>query len=242
MASDQSRTVYCGNISPKLTEELLYELFLQAGPLESVTIPKDKNGEQRRFAFVTFRHECSVDYSIFLFQGTTLFDEELQLKRRNGTTALRDNERPVTYHQPIQNNQNFHFNPPFNQQYPQPTYYQQPSNMFVNQITTGVPMFNQPMRNVMDHNPQWNGNINNGMVSDQYSHRQEYSSSRNSYDTQRGDYQSNRRSHDYDRSSYEYEREHKRSRHSDYDHRERPSSYERRHHDRYSERNTHRYL
>ena len=36
MASDQSRTVYCGNISPKLTEELLYELFLQVTIFPSI--------------------------------------------------------------------------------------------------------------------------------------------------------------------------------------------------------------
>ena len=211
-------------------------MTLKAGPLDHVSIPKDKNGEQRRFAFVTFKHECSVDYSIFLFQGTTLFDEELQLKRRNGTAPSRNNEPPVIHHQALQHNPNFYYQPSSFQQHPQ--FSSQPNYMFMNPNPAIAPIISQPMGNVMDYNPQWMGNVNNGMVSDQFSHRQEYGGGRNSHGTQRSDHKSNYSNH---RSSYDYEREYKRPRYSDSEYRERTSSYDRRHHDRYKERNARDY-
>ncbi|XP_049789402.1 RNA-binding protein 7 [Schistocerca nitens] len=80
--SEDQRTVFCGNISEKVTEEILFELFLQAGPLDAVRIPKDKDGRQRSFAFVVFKHESSVPYAIALFEGTALYNKVLQLKSR----------------------------------------------------------------------------------------------------------------------------------------------------------------
>ena len=36
------RTLWCGSLSDKVDDRILYELFLNAGPLEKVTIPRDK--------------------------------------------------------------------------------------------------------------------------------------------------------------------------------------------------------
>jgi len=80
---DKERTLYCGNLSDKVTEDLLYELFLQAGPLENVTIPKDKDGRQRNFAFITFKHTVSVPYSIALMNEISLYGRPLRLDARS---------------------------------------------------------------------------------------------------------------------------------------------------------------
>lgn len=77
------RTVWCGNLSDEVTEELLFELFLQVGPLERVKIPTDKEGRQLNYGFVTFKHEVSLDYAMQLLNGTTLFDRNLNIKYRN---------------------------------------------------------------------------------------------------------------------------------------------------------------
>lgn len=77
----QTRTLYIGGLDFNVTEELLYELFLQAGPLESVKIPK-KDGSSRGFAFVTFRHDVSVPYSIDLFRGLRLYGRYLVMKSK----------------------------------------------------------------------------------------------------------------------------------------------------------------
>lgn len=76
------RTLWCGNLSHNVTEEILYELFLQGGPVQSVTIPKDRDGKQRAYAFITYKHIDSVPYALELFDGTCLFNRTLNMSRR----------------------------------------------------------------------------------------------------------------------------------------------------------------
>ncbi|KAG8227272.1 hypothetical protein J437_LFUL012186 [Ladona fulva] len=95
---DDDRTLWCGNISEKVTQALLYELFLQGGPLERVYIPRDKDGKQRRFAFIVYKHSCSVPYAAALFEGTALFNRVLLLKQQRqsvGNDSPRSSGTPV---------------------------------------------------------------------------------------------------------------------------------------------------
>lgn len=39
---NQEATVYVGNLDTKTDEELLWEVFTQAGPIKNVHIPRDK--------------------------------------------------------------------------------------------------------------------------------------------------------------------------------------------------------
>lgn len=79
---EDQKTVWCGNLSDKVTEDILYELFLQAGPVRRVKIPKDKDGRQLTYAFVTFKHMESVPYALSLIQGIPLYERKLNLKPR----------------------------------------------------------------------------------------------------------------------------------------------------------------
>lgn len=81
-ADEDERTIFCGNLSDKVTEEILYELFLQTGPLTRVKIPKDREGRQSNYGFVTFKHPESVQYAIKLLNGIPLYDRKLCLKPR----------------------------------------------------------------------------------------------------------------------------------------------------------------
>lgn len=84
--SDDDRTLWVGNIDSSVNEEILWELFLQAAPLESVTIPKDpKTGRQRNYGFIMFRHEDSVQYVIDLMDGIKLYGTPLALNRKSKT-------------------------------------------------------------------------------------------------------------------------------------------------------------
>lgn len=78
----RDRTLWCGNLDPKVTEELLRELFVQAGPVEDVKIPKDNNGRSKNFAFVTFVHSESVGYTIALMDGVSLYRRRIRMERR----------------------------------------------------------------------------------------------------------------------------------------------------------------
>lgn len=89
--NSRSRTVWCGNLSEKTTEIILYELFLQAGPIEDVNIPKDKEGKRRNFGFVVYKHIESVPYAIELLNGINLYGKALKLDGRDGNNKPNDN-------------------------------------------------------------------------------------------------------------------------------------------------------
>ncbi|CAG0879675.1 unnamed protein product [Darwinula stevensoni] len=66
------RTMVALDLPERVTEELLYELFLQAGPLKAVTIPQDRYGRPKSYAFVEFKHPESVNYAISIMNGIHL--------------------------------------------------------------------------------------------------------------------------------------------------------------------------
>ncbi|GAB1860451.1 RNA-binding protein 7 [Camponotus japonicus] len=85
---DNARTLYCGNLSDKITEDILYELFLQGGPIQKISIPKDRDGKQRPFAFITYKHIHSVEYALRLFDGTELYNRTINMQLRNNAESL----------------------------------------------------------------------------------------------------------------------------------------------------------
>lgn len=74
------RTLFCANLCENVTEELLYEVFLQAGPIGKVYIPKDNNGKRRSYGFVTYSYRSSLPYAMRLYQGLVLFGKLLDIK------------------------------------------------------------------------------------------------------------------------------------------------------------------
>lgn len=62
--------------------------LLQAGPLIKVKIPKDNDGNSKQFAFVNFKHDVSVPYSMHLLSGIRLYGRQLNLQYRAGRKLL----------------------------------------------------------------------------------------------------------------------------------------------------------
>ncbi|CAH0478749.1 unnamed protein product [Peronospora belbahrii] len=55
---NQDATVYVGNLDDRVSEELLWELMLQAGSVSNVHMPRDKvTGSHQNYGFVEFRSE-----------------------------------------------------------------------------------------------------------------------------------------------------------------------------------------
>ena len=53
---NQEATCYIGNLDARVNEEILWELFMQCGPVVNVHIPRDKiTGEHQGFGFVEFK-------------------------------------------------------------------------------------------------------------------------------------------------------------------------------------------
>lgn len=84
--AEADRTLFVGNLETKVTEELLFELFHQAGPVIKVKIPKDKDGKSKPFAFVNFKHEVSVPYAMNLLNGIKLFGRPIKIQFRSGSS------------------------------------------------------------------------------------------------------------------------------------------------------------
>nr|GMD51955.1 splicing factor 3B subunit 4-like [Ipomoea batatas] len=60
---NQDATAYVGNLDPQVSEELLWELFVQAGPVVNVYVPKDRvTNAHQGYGFVEFRSEEDADY------------------------------------------------------------------------------------------------------------------------------------------------------------------------------------
>jgi len=60
---NQDATCYVGNLERQVTEEILWEIFVQAGPLVNVYLPKDRiTGAHQGYGFVEFKGEQDADY------------------------------------------------------------------------------------------------------------------------------------------------------------------------------------
>ncbi|KAB5549357.1 hypothetical protein PHYPO_G00066400 [Pangasianodon hypophthalmus] len=83
---EEQRTVFVFNLSSCVREEILYELFLQAGPVQKVVIPKDRDGNQKSYGFVYYKHAEAVPYAIALLDGIWLYGCPITLRHHYAHT------------------------------------------------------------------------------------------------------------------------------------------------------------
>ncbi|XP_030060086.1 splicing regulator RBM11 isoform X2 [Microcaecilia unicolor] len=100
---EMDRTIFVGNLDNDVKEEILYELFLQAGPLIKVSIAKDKEGNPKSFGFVCFKHTESVPYAIALLNGIRLYGRPIKIDYRSGSSHTAESSSP---YQGVENNSN----------------------------------------------------------------------------------------------------------------------------------------
>jgi splicing factor 3B subunit 4 len=79
---NQEATVYIGNLDLRVTEDILWELFVQCGPVFNVHIPRDKiTGEHQGFSFVEFRTEEDADYAIKIMHMIKLYGKAIKVNK-----------------------------------------------------------------------------------------------------------------------------------------------------------------
>ncbi|XP_037233759.1 multidrug resistance-associated protein 1-like isoform X2 [Falco rusticolus] len=117
---EADRTLFVGNLESRVREEILYELFLQAGPLTKVTICKDKEGKPKSFGFVCFKHKESVPYAIALLNGIRLYGRPIKVQYRFGSSHSSELNSPthgfensIDLYSPSYRCQDPYGNPPF---------------------------------------------------------------------------------------------------------------------------------
>lgn len=86
MSKDRNHelTLYIGNLDEKVTESLLYELFLQVAPIRKVYIPKDRIQKiHQGFGFIEFKTIKDLEYVEKVMAGVKLYNKILKINRSN---------------------------------------------------------------------------------------------------------------------------------------------------------------
>ncbi|KAJ7944315.1 Polyadenylate-binding protein 8 [Quillaja saponaria] len=79
---NQEATAYVGNLDAQATEELLWELFVQAGPVVNVYVPKDRvTNLHQGYGFVEFRSEDDADYAIKVLNMIKLYGKPIRVNK-----------------------------------------------------------------------------------------------------------------------------------------------------------------
>jgi len=72
--------LYVGNLSYSTNEDMLRELFAQAGTVAEVTLIKDRDtGRSKGFAFVEMSNQSEAEKAIKMFNGYSLDNRELRV-------------------------------------------------------------------------------------------------------------------------------------------------------------------
>jgi splicing factor 3B subunit 4 len=81
-------TIWVGNLADGVDEDLLWELFLQAGPLTDVHMPRDKvNGRAQGFAFVEFSREEDAVYALSIMNMVPMFGNPIRLRKAGANSS-----------------------------------------------------------------------------------------------------------------------------------------------------------
>jgi len=79
---NQDATIYVGGLDEKVNESLLWELFVQAGPVVNVHMPKDRVTMMHQgYGFVEFLSEDDADYSIKIMNMIKLFGKPVRVNK-----------------------------------------------------------------------------------------------------------------------------------------------------------------
>ncbi|WKX94218.1 hypothetical protein Q1695_011464 [Nippostrongylus brasiliensis] len=79
---NQDATIYVGGLDEKVTENVLWELMVQAGPVTSVNMPKDRvTANHQGFGFVEFVGEEDADYAIKILNMIKLYGKPIKVNK-----------------------------------------------------------------------------------------------------------------------------------------------------------------
>ena len=79
---NQESTVWIGGLEPQVSEEVIYELMLQVGPIVQLNMPRDKVSNQHQgFAFCEYRSEIDCDYAIKVLNMVKLFGKAIKINK-----------------------------------------------------------------------------------------------------------------------------------------------------------------
>ncbi|KAL3186237.1 hypothetical protein MRX96_027963 [Rhipicephalus microplus] len=79
---NQDATIYVGGLDEKVSDTILWELFVQAGPVVNVHMPKDRvTGHHQGYGFVEFLGEEDADYAIKIMNMIKLYGKPIRVNK-----------------------------------------------------------------------------------------------------------------------------------------------------------------
>lgn len=88
---DKDSTVYVGNLDERVTDALVWELFLQAGRIVNVHLPKDRVTQTHQgYGFVEFISEEDAEYAARIMSQIRLYGKQIRVNK-----ASADKQRAV---------------------------------------------------------------------------------------------------------------------------------------------------
>ncbi|AOW05453.1 hypothetical protein B0I72DRAFT_132537 [Yarrowia lipolytica] len=75
-------TLYIGNLDENVTEAILYELMLQAGPIVHINLPKDRVSQTHQgYGFVEYKTEADANYAASIMNQIWLFGKSIRVSK-----------------------------------------------------------------------------------------------------------------------------------------------------------------
>lgn len=88
---NQDATIYVGGLDEKVTESILWELFVQAGPVVNVHMPKDRVTQSHQgYGFVEFMSEEDADYAIKIMNMIKLYGKPIRVNKASAQSKSLD--------------------------------------------------------------------------------------------------------------------------------------------------------
>ncbi|XP_026478419.1 splicing factor 3B subunit 4-like [Ctenocephalides felis] len=79
---NQDATIYVGGLDDKVSESLMWELFVQSGPVVNVHMPKDRVTQMHQgYGFVEFLGEEDADYAIKIMNMIKLYGKPIRVNK-----------------------------------------------------------------------------------------------------------------------------------------------------------------
>nr|CAD7393446.1 unnamed protein product [Timema cristinae] len=79
---NQDATIYVGGLDEKVSEALMWEVFVQSGPVVNVHMPKDRVTQMHQgYGFVEFMGEEDADYAIKIMNMIKLYGKPIRVNK-----------------------------------------------------------------------------------------------------------------------------------------------------------------
>ncbi|ETI23442.1 hypothetical protein G647_05244 [Cladophialophora carrionii CBS 160.54] len=79
---DKDSTIYIGNLDERVTDALVWELFLQAGRIANVHLPKDRVTQSHQgYGFVEFNSEEDAEYAARIMNQVRLYGKPIRVNK-----------------------------------------------------------------------------------------------------------------------------------------------------------------